>query len=672
MTEGVFFQDLAMLMSVAGLVAVVFGRLGWPKALGFILAGIVMNEHTWGGSFLVDVTSTKVFGQLGVVFLMLAMGLSFSAKDIRQIKSVALPCAVVDTAMMVWLGYVVGTRLFGWSVAPSLFLGVAICDSATTLLAKVIDEMGWGRRQFAKYVLGTSVFEDIICVGLIAVATGFAKGGNMSFGAFVGSLGWLAVFFLSILVFGLILIPRLLKSINSRGDGEALLLTLLGCCFLVSFFAYRFEFSLALGAFLVGVIGAMSEVKRRIEALVEPLKLMFSAVFFVSIGLLVDPRALFGCLPHVLVVSALIVAGKTANNFVAAVLCGLNLKTSVQHALSLAQIGEFAFMVAILYATLVGDAGTPLFQVAVGASLLTTLLNPLLIRMSDPIGDYVERQMPANVRRWLANYAAWLEKIRASKGKPAFVTLKANAIKLGVYAVLMLSFSAVCALLSRVDFSRFSMVFEKYDKYLFYGLANVFSFALLPLVIACSRAVGDAVAVLLAGDGESRWQVSLKQLVRFIALVAVVSLFFLEWAMVNLSMSPLPGYSEWVVFGVVVLVGISGWRFFVKAGRRATSRFFEAVTVEERREGLVQMMTVSVPEGTIHRLVLGSDSPAVGGTVVSLNIRAKTGASIVSVVRDGRISRNLGPEWTFCVGDELVALGEPNQIAALRELLGIA
>lgn len=671
MTEGVFFQDLAILMSVAGLVAVVFGRLGWPKALGFIFAGIVMNEHTWGGSFLIDVSSTRVFGQLGVVFLMLAMGLSFSAKDIRQIKSVALPCAIVDTLMMVWLGYVVGTRLFGWSLAPSLFLGVAICDSATTLLAKVIDEMGWGRRQFAKYVLGTSVFEDVICVGLIAVATGFANGDSMSLGSFAGSLGWLAVFFLSVLVFGLILIPRLLKSINCRGDDEALLLTLLGCCFLVSYFAYRFEFSLALGAFLVGVVGAMSEVKRRIEALVEPLKHMFSAVFFVSIGLLVDPRALFECLPQVLVVSALVVVGKAANNFVAAVLCGLNLKTSVQHALSLAQIGEFAFMVAILYATLVGDANTPLFQIAVGASLLTTLMNPWLIRLSDPIGDYVERRMPANVKRWLANYAAWLEKIRASKGKPAFVTLKANAIKLGVYAVLMLSFSAVCALLSRADFSRFSLFFEQYDKYLFYGLANVFAFALLPLVIACSRSIGDAVAVLLAGDGESRWQVSLKQMVRFVSLAAVVSLYFLEWSMVNLSMSPLPGYTEWVVFGAVVVVGVLGWRFFVKAGRRATTRFLEAVTVEERREGLEQMMTVSVPEGTIHHLPIAPGSPAIGGTVVSLNIRAKTGASIVSVVRDGRVSRNVGPEWKFRVGDDLVALGEPDQIAALRVLLGI-
>ena len=175
MSEGAFFQDLAVLMAVAGVVAAVFSRLKWPKVIGYILAGVVMSEHTWGGSFLADASSVSTIGQLGVVFLMFGMGLSFSAKEMGKIKSVALPSAVIDTVVMIWLGYTVGTRIFDWGAVPSLFLGVAICDSATTLLAKVIDEMGWGRRKFAKYVLGTSVCEDILTVGAIAVATGFAK-----------------------------------------------------------------------------------------------------------------------------------------------------------------------------------------------------------------------------------------------------------------------------------------------------------------------------------------------------------------------------------------------------------------------------------------------------------------------------------------------------------------
>ena len=240
MIESAFFQDLAMLMAIAGLAAAVFSRLGWPKVLGYILAGVVMSEHTWGGSFLADARSTQTVGQLGVVFLMFGMGLSFSPREMRAVRSVALPAALLDTAVMTWLGYLVGTRVFGWKPVPSFFLGVAVCDSATTLLAKVIDEMNWGRRAFARYVLGTSVCEDVVCVGAIAVATGFATGGDMTAGAFFHSLGGLAVFFLSVLVFGFIQVPRLLSSVARRKDDEALVLTLLGCCFFISFFAYKY------------------------------------------------------------------------------------------------------------------------------------------------------------------------------------------------------------------------------------------------------------------------------------------------------------------------------------------------------------------------------------------------------------------------------------------------
>ena len=182
MSEGAFFQDIALIMAVAGLVSALFSRLKWPKVLGYIGAGVLLSEHTWGMRLLADADSISTLAQLGIVFLMFSMGLSFSAKDMKRVRGVALPSAIIDTIVMVWLGYTVGTRVFGWSTVQSVFLGVTICDSATTLLAKVIDEAGWGTRPFAKYVLGTSLCEDIICVGAIAVATGFANGGGMSAG----------------------------------------------------------------------------------------------------------------------------------------------------------------------------------------------------------------------------------------------------------------------------------------------------------------------------------------------------------------------------------------------------------------------------------------------------------------------------------------------------------
>ena len=670
MLESAFFQDLAMLMTAAGVVAAIFARLGWPKVIGYILAGIFMSEYTWGGSFLADAGSVKIIGQLGVVFLMFGMGLSFSARDMKKMKSIAFPTAAFDVVGMILVGYAVGTKVFGWSPVESVFLGVAICDSATTMLAKVIDEMGWGRRMFAKYVLGTSVCEDILTVGAIAVATGFANGSGMSPGALFASLGWLAVFFLTVLVFGFIFVPRMLKSVAKSRDDESLLLVLLGVCFFVSFFAYKFDFSLALGAFLVGLLGSSSDVRQRLEGLVAPLKSMFSAVFFVSIGLMVDPAELWRFLQQILFLSAIVTGFKMFNTTVMPLLTGADLKTSVQMGFSLAQIGEFSFMVAILYVGLCGDAKSDLFPVAVGTSLLTTLLNPLMVRFSDPAGEFVVRRAPACFKRWLSTYQAWLAKIRGSDDSPSLALLRVAATKLVIYAVLMLAVSVVCAMMYQFDYSRFSEYFEKHDKLFFFFIANFFSVGLVPMVIFAARALADEIAELLAGDGSAKWRMAIRQMIRFFVQGTVVALFFIEWAAINMLILPISGEVQGAALVAIVAIGAIGWSTFVKAGRRATKRFQEALTVQERSEGLVRMTSVSVPEGTIHRIELRESSRAIGETVVSLNVRAKTGASVVSVYRDGQITRNIGPEWTFEAGDVVVALGDRLQIAALKNLLG--
>jgi len=672
MSEGAFFQDLAMLMAIAGLVAVIFSRFGWPKVLGYILAGIVMSEHTWGGSFLVNAQSTQIIGQLGVVFLMFGMGLSFSPREMKAVRSVVLPAALFDAAVMTWLGYLVGTRVLGWTPVPSFFLGVAICDSATTLLAKVIDEMGWGRRAFARYVLGTSVCEDIFCVGAIAVATGFATGDGMTAGAFFRSLGGLAVFFLSALVFGFILVPRLLTSVAKRKDDEALVLTLLGCCFFISFFAYEYGCSLALGAFLMGIIGGSSDARDRLERLAEPLKAMFSAVFFVSIGLLVDPHELMRYFPEILLVSGVVIFGKFTNNFLASVATGTNLKTAVQNGFGLAQIGEFAFMVALLYAGQVESVSIPLFPIAIGTSLLTTLLNPWMIRISDPIGDWVEHAQPRRVRSALAAYRTWIEKLRSDGMSEARQRARAALSRLGVYAVLILAIFVLSNNLDKFDYSRFSVGFNRHSALIFFILANIFSVSLLPLIVSSARALGEYVSNVLVGEEDvSTWLQPLRQILRTAVLLIVLALFFVEWMMLGVASAPSDRLTLRITLASIAALAVFGWGFFLRAGRRATTRFHEALTAEERREGLAKTLEISVPEGTIHKLTLEASSLAVGESVVTLNIRAKTGASIVSVIREGEITRNIGPDWEFRVGDTLVALGDTHQIAALKDLLGI-
>ena len=398
---------------------------------------------------------------------------------------------------------------------------------------------------------------------------------------------------------------------------------------------------------------------------------MFAATFFVSIGLLVDPSALWASKTAILVVSLVVVVGKLFNITFASLLAGVDVRTSVQNGFALAQIGEFAFMVAILYAGIVNDTSIPMFQIAIGASLLTTLLNPWMIRLSGPAGDFAERLVPERFRVFLDAYRAWLAKIGASEGSPAFRRLKFAAIRLGVYAVLMFAVASACTLLYRIDYVGLSEFFERHDQIFFFCLANLFCVAMLPLWTGSARPLADSVTELLCGEGTARWQSAIQPLVRFVAFAAVFVLFLAEWGAIAVSIAPAKGPSLWIGIAVIVLVGAFGWRRMVKAGHRASKRLHEALTAEERREGLKRTMTVTIPEGTISEVVIPATSPAIGGTVVTLNVRAKTGASVVSVVRGGKTTRNIGPEWEFRAGDRIVALGDHKQIAALKDLMGV-
>ena len=661
-----------MLMTVAGVMSVVCARFKWPKVIGYIVAGVLMSPFTWGGSFLADAVSVQTIGQLGVVFLMFAMGLDFSTSDMKRMKSVTLPVALLDTIMMTWLGYTVGTRVLGWGMLPSLFLGAAICDSATTMLAKVIDELGWGAKGFVKYTLGTSVCEDILCVGIIAVITGVAHGKGVDVRAACCSMGALAVFFVAVIAFGFVLVPRLLVSVAKRADSEVLLLTILGCLFFVSYIAYTFDFSLALGAFLVGILGAASDVRRRVADLVSPLRSMFAAVFFVSIGFMVDPGAWWRNLPVILLVSSVVVVGKFVNCTLGAILCGERVKTAVQMGLSLAQIGEFAFMVAILYLTCTGDASSPMYQIVVAASILTTLLNPLLIRRSEAVGGWVERMLPGRIRSALETYRGFVEKYRNGTDEEELRhEVKRTVVRLAVLAVLLFAVSTVCGMLSDLDFSRFSVFFEAHDHLFFFVLANVFTLLLAPLVFLSARSLGENMSVILVSDEKQKWQQALRNLISFVIMVAVIAGFVIEAGMINVNLAPDGLWPRLIIAAAMLLTAVLGWRILSKAGQRASGRFLEALSADERREKLAKAVAYTIPEGSIQQLAIGLDSPAVGETVVTLNIRAKTGVSVLSVQRAGETLRNVGPELEFAAGDVLIALGDSTQIAALKDLLGI-
>ena len=670
MTEGAFMQDLAMLMAVAGAVSLLFTKLKWPKVIGYILAGVLLSRHSWGGSFISDESSVQTIGQLGIVFLMFTMGLGLSLTKLKKVGNVVLPTAFLDTVVMIGLGFTLARTVLGWGVVPSLFLGAAICDSATTLLAKVIDEMRWSSRPFVKYVLGTSVCEDIICVGVIALITGVANGEGMNIGSIAKSLGGLGIFFIAVFFFGLVLIPRFLTSIARRGDDESLLLPLLGCCFFVTYAAYRLDYSLALGAFLVGVIGASSEVRGRLGALVEPLRNMFASVFFVSIGLLVNPAACWENLPVILLLTVLVVFGKFFNCTLGALLTGVELKTAVQMGFSLAQIGEFAYMVALLYVTATGDLDKPMYQVVVGVSLLTTIMNPMMIRFSDKAGDFIEQKTPIRIKNILSAYRGFLSRYRRSASGAKRTLVRKQFVEIILLGVLCFAVALGFGFLSNIDWSARSQFFEAHKKLFFALPLNFILIMFFALAFKVGKSMSNSVAEILVGAGEARWQLSVKTIIRHFVLTLVVASAFVEFAIINANFTPEELWAKWAMFGIFVAVALFGWRFFVKAGHRVASNFTAALEVDERLAKLSRELTFTVPEDVIAKVTVPADSPVIGVSVGDLNIRAETGATVVTVIRGDIKIRNVGPKLSFLGGDILVAMGDETEIAKLKALLG--
>lgn len=673
MNEGSFFQDLAVLTAVVGGISIIFTRFRWPKVIGYLLAGILMSEHTWGGSFLADSKTIGTVGQLGIVFLMFTLGLEFSAGGMRKVRHVALPTALFDTVAMIWLGYVAGRELLGWGAVQSLFLGAAICDSATTLLAKTVEEMKWGARPFVRYVFGTTIVEDILCVGVIALITGVAKGKGMSAAAVGTSLGGLALFFTGVVVFGMLVVPRTLNRVGKMRDSEALLLTTLGFCFLVSFLAFKLDYSLALGAFLVGMLGASSEVRQKLHELAAPLRNMFAAVFFVTIGLLVDPAECLRNWAAIVGLAALIIVGKGFNCFLMSLLTGQGVKDAVQTGMGMAQIGEFAYMVALTYMTLTGDTGNPMYQIVVGASLLTTLLNPAMLKWSDRAGDWAERRTPAAARGWLAAYRGWLKRFREARMPSRLVRhMRVRLAWLGVLGALNLCVGAGAAMLARLDYSNFSATFDAHKNMVWCVAANVIFISLLWPMTSLARSVARDAAMALAGSGRhlAAWKRAVRQVTEWFVAAAAALLAFAEIVMLNVSLQPETAAERWMVRGALLAVAVFGWKKFGKMARTAGYTFNRALAAERRAgdRARAEKPELSAPGDYVARVEVGAGAAAAGKTIRELDIRARTGASVVSVTRGGKKVRNPDAQWRFAAGDLAAAIGEPEQIAALREM----
>jgi CPA2 family monovalent cation:H+ antiporter-2 len=408
--------ELVIILGAAAVTTVLFSVLRLPVALGYILAGLAIGPHVpipvVASSGLVAVLS-----ELGVILLMFSIGLEFSIRSIARAGVATAATALFEVALMVSLGYLVA-RLFGWTSTEALFAGAAVGISSTMLVARAFEELGVGG-ELRSVVYAVLVFEDLIAIVLLAVLTAVASGRGLSSAELLSTLAQLAGFLLAILAVGLLVVPRVIRLIAERSRSETLLITALAICFAMASLAEQAGFSVALGAFLAGVLVAESGKARQVEELIHPFRDAFAAVFFVSVGMSIDPGQIAAHPGPVVALSVLVLVGKSLGVTLGGFLAGQGVYRSVRAGLTLAQVGEFSFIL-IAVGVKAGVVGGFLLPVVVAASCVTAFTTPWMIRSSDRLARWVDHHLPRPLATLVSLYEGWISRLGA-QGKDSLV-----------------------------------------------------------------------------------------------------------------------------------------------------------------------------------------------------------------------------------------------------------
>ncbi|HWG89973.1 MAG TPA: cation:proton antiporter, partial [Candidatus Thermoplasmatota archaeon] len=411
MAEGasVFLMDLAVVMGVAAIATVVFHRFRQPVVLGYLLAGLVVGPYTPPFAFVHDIETIEILGELGVVFLLFALGLEFNFRKLRRVGVAAILSGAAQAAIMVWLGYVVGI-LVGFTPLEALFLGAVISISSTVIIVKVVAAFGQQEEEWAQLVFGILIVEDVVAVILLTLISAGAAAGGFTAVALGVVLGKLLLFLAAALVLGLWIVPWLVGYVARQGVPEVLVVTVLGLAFGLAVLGGLLGFSAALGGFIMGALIAESDALHQVEELIHPIRDMFTAIFFVAIGMLVDPRLLLENWAIILVVSLVVVVGKILAGSMATFFAGYDHHTALRVGFGLAQIGEFSFVIAALVVATYGGLSAPLFAIAVSVTAITSFTTPLLIRVAPRAVAVFDRRAPQPLLTFLSLYSGWWQR----------------------------------------------------------------------------------------------------------------------------------------------------------------------------------------------------------------------------------------------------------------------
>jgi CPA2 family monovalent cation:H+ antiporter-2 len=672
---GTFLKDLALILCVAGVTTLIFQRLRQPVVLGYLVAGLLLGPHA-PFHLISNEATVHTLAQLGVILVMFSIGLEFNLMGLRAMLPTAGITSLVEISVMLWLGYTLG-HLMGLTPLQCLFTGAMLSISSTMIASKALSEQHKGG-PLNRMVFGVLVMQDLAAVLMLALLTPLAQGSRFSFSQLMtvggGLLGFLAVLFLA----GYLLIPRLMRAVIALRNPETILVVSVGVCFAFSLLAQRGGYSLALGAFLAGILTAESGAAETIERLVAPLKDMFSAVFFVAVGMLVNPSVLLNHWVLILAGALIVAAGLTFSVAGGAFLSGKPLRTAVQAGMSLAQIGEFSFIIAQMG---VDKKAIPSFvyDMVVGISVLTIFATPWLVRASEPLSRWIDSRLPRPLQTFSALYGSWLEDLRKER---AVQTLGGRAGRLVRFLLMdTLCLAAVIITVAATQKIWLPPLGEMLGLSPFLSRVLLLAAGLIPAspfllgVFRNARTLGGLLAAASIPHSEPG-QVDLGLAPRSVLTLALQLGVVLAVGVPLLAVTQpfLPfGFSLIVLAVLLIALGVFFWKSAVNLQehvRAGAQMVADALTHHspQNQDQFLEQVNVMVPGiGAPTSVFIESLSPVAGLTLGECNLRSKTGASVIAIVRgEERLLMPSGSE-TIRPGDNLILIGTQEAILSAKE-----
>ena len=414
MDSHAFLQNLAVVLCVAAVATVVFQRLRQPVVFGYLLAGMIIGPHI-SIPLVADPQTVRALSELGVILLMFSLGLEFSIRKLVQVSQKAGAVALFECTIMVSVGYLVG-QMLGFTRMESIFTGAITGISSTTIIVKAFQEQKV-RGRVTELVFGILIIEDLIAIFLLTILTTVSRSGALSPMEILLTAMRLAMFLTALIGFGILTVPRAIRAVQKLGQPETTLVASIGICFAAALLAQSFGYSVALGAFIAGSLVAESGQQVEIEHLIRPVRDMFAAIFFVSVGMMIDPMALTEHWRAVLALTLAVIIGKVLAVTTGAFLAGHGRRTAMKAGMSLAQIGEFSFIIASV-GVASGVVRGWLYPVAIAVSAITTLTTPLLIKLSNRAAASIDHWLPEPIQTVTALYGSWIERVRNAPRVP--------------------------------------------------------------------------------------------------------------------------------------------------------------------------------------------------------------------------------------------------------------